>query len=288
MASKKLVLVCGATGQQGGSVARSLLAKGQRVRCLTRTPEKARGLLDLGAEVVRGEFDDAGSLHDALRGVDGVFLVGTPFEKGVDAETEQGKAVINACWKQSRPYVVYSSVCSANKHTGIPHFESKYAVEEHLKGSGLQYTIFRPVFFMENFESPWLLPSILDGVLRSPLRPDRPLQMVCLHDIGEFCAAAFLHTDEFLEKEIDIAADKLTLTNAAARIARALGRPVRYEHIPEEKAEETVGHDFSLMYKWFNEKGYNVDIGELRHYGIALTNFQEYLDYSKKFGKKAA
>lgn len=125
MAASKTILVTGATGQQGGAVARSLLAKGQHVRVLTRSPEKAKELARNGAEVVRGDFEDRVSLKEAVHGADGVFLMGTPFEKGPEAETEQGKSIVMACWKFGAPHVVYSSVCGANSGTGIPHFESK-------------------------------------------------------------------------------------------------------------------------------------------------------------------
>lgn len=288
MATRKLILVSGGTGQQGGAVARSLLGQGQNVRVLTRSPEKARVLQALGAELVQGDFGDPDSLRDALRGVDGLFLMGTPFEKGMEAEIAQGKAAIDACLKQPGLHVVYSSVVAADRGTGIPHFETKDKVERYLKASGLQYTILRPVFFMENFESPWLLPALESGLLRTPLLAHRPLQMIALHDIGEFAAAAFLRPGEFAGMEIDLAGDKLTLTEAVLRISRALGKMIRYEAIPADKAEEAVGRDFALMYKWFNEAGYSVDIGGLRHFGIHLTTFPEYLAGSKTFGRKAA
>ncbi len=288
MAGRKLILVSGATGQQGGAVTRSLLGQGQNVRCLTRSPEKARVLQSLGAEIVQGDFGDPESLRDALRGVDGMFLVGTPFEKGMDAEVAQGKAAIDACRKEHDLHVVYTSVTAADKRTGIPHFETKARVEQYLKASGLRYTIFRPVFFMENLESPWLYPSVQQGVLRTPLLAHRPLQMIALRDIGEFAAAAFLRPGEFVGKAIDLAGDRITLTEAVLRISRALGKPVRYEAIPASEAEKAVGHDMALMYKWFNEAGYAVDIGALRNYGIHLTSFPEYLSLSKTYGRKAA
>jgi len=288
MAAKRTILVTGATGQQGGAVARSLLGKGQNVRVMTRRPDKVHILARLGAEVVRGDFDDPEGLKNILRGVQGVFLMGTFAEKGVEGEAEQGRSMMLACWKAGIPHVVYSSVCCADKDTGIPHFESKARVERAIDEVEQPATILRPVWFMENFEAPWLLPSIQRGVLAAPLLPDRKLQMIALADIGEFASEAFLRPNDFIGKKIDLAGDALTLPEVTARLARTLNRPVRYEHIPDDKAEAAVGGDFAAMYRWFNREGYRVDIEALRKtYGIPLTSFDRYLSRSRLYQKAA-
>jgi uncharacterized protein YbjT (DUF2867 family) len=289
MAAKRTILVTGATGQQGGAVARCLLAKGQNVRLLTRSPEKAKELTGKGAIIARGDFESPESLKDAVSGVDGVFLMGTPFDRGLEAEIRQGKAVITACWKFGRsPHIVYSSVCGANLGTGIPHFESKARVESYLKETGQTCTILRPVWFMENFSSPWLYPSVERGVLSTPVRPDRSLQMIALADIGEFASEAFLRPEEFIGKEIDLAGDELTMGDIALQISCAMNREIRYEQIPDEKAESTVGRDFALMYRWFNRQGYQVDIEELQNrWEIPLTRFSRWLGRSALYRKAA-
>ena len=288
MPGSRTILVTGATGQQGGAVARSLLDKGQKIRVLTRSPEKAKELASRGAEVVRGDFEDPESVKEAVKGAAGVFLVGTPFEKGPNAEIEQGKAIVLACWKFGTHHLVYSSVCAANRGTGIPHFESKAQVESFLRQTGQECTILRPVWFMENFTSPWLHPSIENGVLSTPVLPDRKLQMIALGDIGEFASEAFLRPEEFAGKEIDLAGDELTMTDIALQISCTMNRPIRYEPIPEEKAEVAVGHDFASMYRWFNREGYQVDIEELKkRWGIRLTSFSRWLGRSALYRKAA-
>ncbi len=288
MATRKTILVTGATGQQGGAVARALLGKGQSVRAMTRRPDKARELARLGAEVVRGDFDDVESLRNALRGVQGVFVVGTFAEKGVEAETEQGKAIVRECKKAGVPHVVYTSVGSADKNTGIPHFESKARVERYLDEIGQPATILRPVWFMENFEAPWLRPSIDKGVLTTPLPAERKLQMIAVADIGEFASEAFLRPADFIGKKIDLAGDALTFPEVTARISKALNRPIRYEVVPDEKADAAVGPDYAAMYRWFNRVGYRVDIEGLRKtYGIPLTSFDRYLSRSRLIRKAA-
>ena len=165
----RLVLVTGATGQQGGAVARNLLGRGFGVRALTRDPEKpeANVLAERGAEVVRGELEDRSSLDRALEGVYGVFSVQNFWEAGYDREIEQGKRLVDAAKAADIEHYVYSSVGSAHRETGIPHFDSKWEVEEHLRGSGVPFTILRPVFFMQNWESSG---KIRSWAKRSPSR----------------------------------------------------------------------------------------------------------------------
>lgn len=276
MTEGKTILVTGATGQQGGAVARSLLRQGQKVRVLTRKPEKADWLAKAGAEIVQGDLTDKAGLERALHGVYGVFAMSTPFEAGMEAEVRQGVTLAQAAKQAGVQHYVYTSVASVDRNTGIPHFESKWKAEQHIRQIGLPATLLRPVFFMENFASPWLRPSILQGVLRMPLQPDRKLQMIALEDIGEFGAAAFLQPERFLRQAIELAGDELTMPEVAAHLSRTMGRPVRYEPIPECQAEAAVGHDFAVMYRWFNTVGYSVDIPALRRRcGIPLTTFVE-------------
>ena len=132
MSDRIKVLVGGATGQQGGAVARILLKRGHSVKALTRTPESeaAVRLGESGAELVQGSFDDRDSLEQAMRGVDAVYTMSTPFEAGLEAETRQGIMVADAAFSAGVAHFVFSSVGSADQKTGIPHFETKYRVEQ--------------------------------------------------------------------------------------------------------------------------------------------------------------
>ena len=131
MSDRMSVLVGGATGQQGGALARLLLEKGHRVIGLTRNPnsEAATGLKELGAEITAGSFDDRTSVERAMSGVDAVFTISTSFETGTESEIRNGIAVADAVSSAGVGHLVYSSVGSADRNTGIPHFESKYKVE---------------------------------------------------------------------------------------------------------------------------------------------------------------
>jgi uncharacterized protein YbjT (DUF2867 family) len=146
MSTKRSVLVTGATGQQGGAVARALLSSGHRVKALTRKPDShaARQLVSAGADLVTGDLGDRASVLKAASGADAMFLMGDSTEAGTEEETRQGILAAEAAKDAGVGHLIYSSVADANKKTRIPHFESKYLVEKHLAGLGIPYTISAP------------------------------------------------------------------------------------------------------------------------------------------------
>src|SRR5882672_9775933 len=151
MSEKLTVVVTGATGQQGGAVVKNLLERGHEVRAVTRNTDsvKARELASKGVTLVRASLDDTAALTKALEGATSLFAMTTPFEGGPQAETRQGIAAADAA-KAAGVHLVFNSVGSANRQTGIPHFDSKYEVEKHIAKTGVRATILAPVYFMEN------------------------------------------------------------------------------------------------------------------------------------------
>jgi uncharacterized protein YbjT (DUF2867 family) len=288
MSERRKILVTGATGRQGRAVALRLLESGEPVRVMTRSPDTARQLGRMGAEVVHGDFDRYLTLVQALRGVRGVFLVSTPLERGPGAEVEQGRAMVYACMDEEVPHLVYSSVCCADRDTGIPHFDSKREIEEYIRNSGLDRTIFRPVSFMENFVTPRMRASFEEDSLELPLDPKTVLQMISVSDVAEFCCEAFRRPEKFIGAELDLAGDQLTVEEAVQDLSCTMNRRVRYRRIPDDEAEERFGYDVATMYGWLNEEGFDVDIQALRRrYGVPLTPFRRYLSRSILFRKAA-
>src|SRR5258708_38878941 len=151
MATPLDVLVTGATGAQGGAVARQLVKKGHRVRALTRNVASpaAQALAALGVELAQGDLEDRASVDRALADMAAMFSVATPYERGPEAETRQSILAADAA-AAAGAYPVYSAVANADRHTGVPHFDSKFAVEEHIRARGIEATIIAPVNFMEN------------------------------------------------------------------------------------------------------------------------------------------
>jgi uncharacterized protein YbjT (DUF2867 family) len=148
MVANQRILVTGATGQQGGSLARLLLQKKHKVHALTRNTQSpaAQDLRNKGAKILKGDLDDSDSLKRAVKNVESVFLMGTPFEDGTEGETRRGKLMADIAKENKIEHLVYSSVADADKNTGIPHFESKYKVEQHIKNLGIPHTIIAPTF----------------------------------------------------------------------------------------------------------------------------------------------
>lgn len=275
--AERLILVTGATGNQGGAVARNLLDKGFRVRGLTRNPQKpeAQTLSDQGAEVVQGDMEDRSAMEQALEGAYGIFSVQNFWETGYDREVQQGKTVADAAKAVGVEHFVYSSVGSTYRDTGIPHFDSKWEVENYVRESDLPYTILRPVFFMQNWEG--MREMVLGGTLAQPLDPDKPFQQVAVEDVGAFAAIAFEHPEEWIGREVDLAGDEQTMPEIAKTFGRVIGRKVEYYQVPWDQFEEQMGEEYAVMYRWFNEVGYEADIAALQQENLELTTFEQYL-----------
>jgi uncharacterized protein YbjT (DUF2867 family) len=265
MSESFTVLVTGATGQQGGAVARLLLKRGHRVRGFTRKADSpaARQLERLGAELAIGSFDDSASIERAAEGVDAVYAMATPYEAGVEVETRQGITVVDAVKAAGVEYLLYSSVASADQNTGIPHFDSKYKIEQHIQSLDIPYTIIGPVFFFENLFSPWVSLDLQEGTLAQPLPAGRTLQQVALEDIAGFAALVLENREQFLGKRIDIASDELTFPGVAEILSTILGSKIEYTEFPLENLR-AQNEDGAIMYEWFDRVGYSVDIEALR------------------------
>jgi uncharacterized protein YbjT (DUF2867 family) len=259
------VLVTGATGNQGGAVARALLKKGHKVRALTRKPDSAGALAlkQLGAELAVGSFDERDALARAMTGVDAVFIMGTPFEAGMETETRQGIAAVDAAKAAGVKHVVYTSVSDANKKTGIPHFESKARVEEYLAKADVPYTIIAPVFFTENLIGPWFGQGLKHGVVSMALPGKRPLQHITVEEIGAFAAMVLERREAFLGKRIDLGSTELTGEQVAEIFSRVTGKPFRYMELPLAQLR-SMNEDSALMFEWFDKKGYSANIAALR------------------------
>jgi len=275
--SSKTILVTGATGHQGGAVLRHLRERGFGVRALTRDPDQpqARAFTGPGVEVVRGHMDDPQSLARAVDGVYGVFSV-QDSRQGAEAEIRQGINLADAAKRSDVTHFVYSSVGSADQRTGIPHFDSKFRIEEHVRGTGMRFTIVRPAFFMEN----WLgmRQMIEAGTLSQPLSPTTRLQMIAVDNIGGVVAMAFEHPGKWQNRIFDLAGDELSMTEVAQAFTRACGREVQYRPMPWDEFEKLAGKDLTVMYHWFEEVGYHIDIGAVRQEYSALMPFEQWMN----------
>jgi uncharacterized protein YbjT (DUF2867 family) len=210
--------------------------------------------------------------------MDAIFVVATPFEAGMEAETRHGIAAADAAKAAGVGHIVYSSVANADKDTGIPHFDSKRKVEEHIEGLGIPYTIVAPVYFMENLLSPWTLPELKEGRLPMALPSSRPLQQTALSDIAAFTALVLENRDRFGGRRVDIASDELAGEKAAEILTRVTGREIHYVELSLEQVRQAMGEDGARMFEWFDQVGYSADIEALRREngGIGWHTFEDW------------
>jgi uncharacterized protein YbjT (DUF2867 family) len=278
--SRKPIAVVGATGLQGGATVRALLGANAPVRALARRTdsERARALSELGADLVAADLDDPDGLRAAFTGVDGIFAMTTPgYELRVDLEVTHGHAIADAAAAASVPHVVYSSVGGAERHTGIPHFDSKRDIEEYLAAQGLSTTFVRPVFFMDNFAQ-FATPTMEDGtlLLRLPLPAGIPLQMITAEDVGAVAAAAALDPERVAGGSIEIAGDELTGEQIAEAYQHRYDVPARYEPLPIE----VLGGDADqrAMFEWFAHlPAFQADFAATRVLAPRTKTFEQWL-----------
>jgi uncharacterized protein YbjT (DUF2867 family) len=264
--SDRVVLVTGATGRQGGAVIRHMLLKGWKLRALTRNTKNhaAQELARSGVELVQGDLEDPSSLSRAVQGAYGVYSVQDFWAVGAKREVQQGKNIADAAKEANVQHFVYSSVGGAERNTGIPHWESKWEVEKHIRALGLPATMIRPAAFMETYYIDQVEIGILKGKLADPVRGDKPYQTIATDDIGAFVALAFERPNEFIGKELEIAGSELTNVEAAKVFSAVLGKPVKFQKLPLPLVRLILGREFYVMFRWFNEAGCKADIAGLR------------------------
>src|ERR1700674_434672 len=214
MTSNRTILITGVTGKQGGAVARALEGAGFNLRGLTRKPdsEPAAALAHQGIEIIKGDLDDEATLRRALAGAWGVFGVQNAGDAGVEREEAQGKRLATLARDAGVEHYVYTSVGSADKRTGVPHFDNKWRIEETVRGLPFpSHVILRPVFFMENLLAPF---SLQGSTLAWALGPGTKLQMIAVDDIGWFGAHAFTEATALNRREIHLPGDPQTAPKA--------------------------------------------------------------------------
>ncbi|WP_027942427.1 NmrA family NAD(P)-binding protein [Amycolatopsis taiwanensis] len=271
----RLVLVAGATGQQGGAVAARLLADGWRIRILTRdaTGEKARALAAAGAEVIEGTLADKDTIDRSVRGTYGVFSVHPgPLSPGQD-EASAGKEIADAVREHGVTHLVYSSAIGAD---GMQ--PQKWEVEQHIHRLGISATILRPSSFMENYHSQSDTVGVSHGALRTAAAPHVKQQFIALDDIAAFTALALADPQTYRGKTLDLVGDVLTPPQAAAAISKATGRNVPYLQRPIEELR-AINERFARGYEIINAgvelPGF--DIEELRRLHPGLMTFETWL-----------
>jgi uncharacterized protein YbjT (DUF2867 family) len=281
------VLVAGATGTQGGSVVEHLLSGDfgeYDVYGLTRTADSdaAQRLESDGVTILQGDLTDAERMRECCEDMDAVFGVTTFFEAGTDAETEQGITLAEAADETGIERYIYSSVGSADE-APLAHFTSKARVEERIKELDFEYTILRPVFFMQNFPS-FHGEELAEGTLSMPMSSDRPLAILDATDIGKTVGMALADPEGFVGTTIELAGDNRTPTEMAASLSEVLGHEVTHVRPDIDDYRAMAGDEMAEMYDWFDAVGYGSNpMADAEAYSIEPNDFASFLSDSDVF-----
>jgi uncharacterized protein YbjT (DUF2867 family) len=258
----RVVAVTGATGRQGGAVARHLLSAGWRVRAVTRKPggSAARALATAGADVVGADMMDSSDLIRAFRGAYGVYSVQNFMPGGTEAEIRQGRNVADAAKATGVQHVVYGSAGPAAADTGIASWNSKLTVQAHLRAQGLPLTVLRPMAFMELMTDKDFFPPVSTWSLMPQLMgQDRPLGWICVDDLGAIAAAAFADPGRFVGVELPLVADVQSIAQCRQIWQDVYGRQPRRFPMPVWMFRRFVGNDLITMWRWLGSAQVDFD-----------------------------
>lgn len=277
MKSRQYILVTGATGQQGGAVARHLLNQGFRVKALTRNAASApaQALQAMGATIVQGDFEKKEELLAALEGCDTLFSVQNYWEKGVgyEGEIRQARNLLEAARQMHIQHIVQASIADCDHAPGVKHIESKYAIEKMIQTSGIPYTLLRTVMFMENFvgKYPHLILAFLAGVLPAHFK----LHLTTVDDIGAIAATVISVPEKYQGRIINIASDIATLSEIKQAYKENLSNKVLDYKIPAWFGS-LINQEFTRQLQWNKTDGWKFPLSETREVLPHLTSIREF------------
>ncbi|KAH7115187.1 putative NmrA family transcriptional regulator [Dendryphion nanum] len=300
----KLITVFGATGNQGGSVIRHILAdatlsKTFKIRGITRdvTKPAAQALAKQGVETVKADLSSKASLTDAIRGSHTVFLVTNYWESAsYDIEVTQGKNVVDIAKEEGVQHLIFSSLLSVKKATNgrlshVPHFDGKADIEEYIKQSGVPGTFFLPGYFMSNYDS--MIQKNEDGSfgLAYPVGKDAKFPLVNIADTGKWVNAIIKNRDTLLGKHVYAAADYYTPTRILAELEEVTGAKTTYTQVPGDVYKsflpEFMAEEMLENHLFIEEPGYYNGAGLEESLAILEEKPESWKEYAARtFGKK--
>lgn len=289
MATPK-VLVFGATGTQGGAVARQLRAIGWKVHAITRDADSAaaQSLTALGVYCHRGHWDDETVLEAAMDGCHAVFLVLTPSFHDFTAEVTAGKKILRIAKAAGVQHVVYSTGLLMKmddpNHLANVGLQAKLDLEQDVRTLGFpRWTILRPAFFMANYLSPKvdaMYPGATEtGVFTYIIPPDTVLPMIDHEDIAAFAVAALQQPDRFHGQTIDLVSEPVTVANALELIRRGTGRNIRGRYlVDKDEIEKTQAANLLLgIQTLLLGMADLADMDKIRSWGVPLGTFERFV-----------
>ncbi|XP_042310785.1 nmrA-like family domain-containing protein 1 [Sceloporus undulatus] len=287
---KKTVVVFGATGAQGSSVAHALLDDGTfQVRAVTRNPSQpaAQALLKRGAEVVKGDLHNLTTLEEIMAGAYGAFVVTTfshDFNK--EEESRQGKNTAEAAKGQGLKHVVFSGLDHVEKLTGgrlkVPYFDSKGEAEARYQELGVPFTSVRmPVYFENffNYNRPLKEPGKNAYTLAIPMG-DTPLHAMSVSDLGIIVLNIFKAPVVYIGKLINLSVEALTVRRYAHILSQCLGKDIQDAKISVEAYEQLAPKPVADMFRYLQLKT-NYDQTTTHQLNPRAKSFQQWVEENK-------
>lgn len=277
---RRIIAVTGATGRQGGAVARHLLAAGWRVRAVTRRPDRpaARSLAALGAEVVRADMMNVRDLVHVFRDVYGVYSVQNFMPGGTKAETTQGRNVADAAKAGGVQHVVYGAAGTGATDTGIASWDSKLTVQAHIRALDLPLTVLRPMAFMELMTDKDFFPAVSTwSLMPKVMGEDRPVGWICAGDLGAIAARAFAEPDQFIGAELSLAADVQSIAQCRQIWRDVKGRAPRRFPMPVSMFKRVASSDLVTMWSWLRTAQVDFDTTATRRLLPTALTVREWL-----------
>jgi len=304
--SKKIIVVFGATGAQGGGLVRAILADAKSefsVKAITRdvNSDKAKELAALGAEVVAADIDDAASIDRALQGAYGAYFV-TFYWAHYSPEKEKQEAATfaKAAKKAGLKHVIWSTLEDVKEYVPlhddrmptlmekykVPHFEGKGESDKFFTEAGVPTTFLRASFYWDNFIFFGSGPKKgEDGKLYLTLPiGDAPMAGIAADDIGKCAYGIFKKGTSTIGKTIGIAGGQLTGEEMAKALSKSLGTEVIYNRIPAATyrsfgfpGAEDLGNMFQFYDEFASELNSIRDVKMSKELNPSLQSFDEWL-----------
>lgn len=276
----KKVLVTGATGKQGGSVAKAMLRGGCYVRVFTRnsSSENARQLASMGAEIMVGSLDDVDSVRKAVKGVDGVFSVQNYWEPttGYNGEIRQAMNLAEAAMDAGVAHFIQSTMATADNFVGVRHFQSKRQVEQRLDAMRIRHTLLGTVYFMENLLDPRMGGKMTFPTLSGTLRKNTALHLLSSEDIGLAVREIFFAPDRFLGQRVNLAGDQLTVPEMKSTYRDVTGKSPKWFSVPTF-CLRFLAKEFADQLAWHNRTNFQFSVADSRVLFPHLQSFEAFL-----------
>jgi uncharacterized protein YbjT (DUF2867 family) len=211
---------------------------------------------------MQGDMGDVASLRPVFEGAYGVYSVQNPYIGGPEAEVMQGKNVADVAKESGVQHLVYASAGFPYERTGIPSWETKLQVEEHIKAAGLPYTILRPMALMEIMTLKKFYPSVgAWHVMPALMGRSRDVGWLCAEDLGAIAGKAFAGPDRFIGKELSLSSDVQSLAKCRASYREVMGKNPSSFPMPVWlfKRFGFMGKDLSTMWTWLRTADFPID-----------------------------